>query len=764
MQKDKARWATIKSIGLITKERVFIILLWLLILGVAIAHGVSRLGVSNFFPANGDFQNFNVVRRFMDGQAPFADFVAYLGFGHVFVLTLPQYLFGNNFAVSIAISTSVTLFVFALLWYTISKIILKDTLVSTIIALSFVFLNLLRPFFIARLLEDTVLRVFSSALTPGNSARLIRFAIIPLILLFMPRFFEKIQTSFKKFDIKNEIIIASISGASITWSNDGGISFFLAFSFLYALLHLKHKGFGIDLLKSAALYVFVSAISLFAFVTIITRGSPISYFVQTLSVSEYQSWYFGDLNPTSLLDVFRVHITICFAMTTIFVLKFAFTHVGQSEYLTYFWLSGIMLAFTIQSTMYFYGSGGSHTADEGIVLVSFIIAFTYAVKYVTQAFKSLIDKNFIHLNKKNFRWRLSLYPTSIFIILFVFTLSYALSAAREHHGAPYLPGLRAWVGFPDPILINYTVDRIGDNAIFSTYASAVETMTNQFQPSGADYIIHVLGDRQREEYLESFRTANFRYAATAHPRFEQWNYWAIQANWWFHRELFEDYIPIFTNGYQIYWQRRDYREPELQIGNLAYEIENLSDSEVRVTFLAEDGFNGTVDATISYSIKIGQFLRNFNFTTSLVWIDIMNEGLHPIGLRVSSDMISERIPITIVDGYGEIILRSAPHDNSILNVYNVDVESLLLYPFNFAYASNFTDHNWENGIAQFRSDGLIVDNWYMFRIALDGARQLRVDGYTVEITEISFEDNWIVLTIDGDASLFVFPNVFEVLR
>jgi len=758
MSKDKARWAAIKSFELVTQEKVIIVLLWLLIFGTAIAHGARRLGLSNFFPTNGDFQNFNVVRRFMDGQAPFADFVAYLGFGHVFILSLPQYFFGNNFAISVAITTAVTLFVFALLCYTISKIILEDTLVSTILTLSFVFLNILRPFFVARLLDNTILDVFNSGVSPGNSARLVRFAIIPLMLLFMPRFFEKIQTSFKSFNIKNEIIVASISGASITWSNDGGISFFLAFSFLYALLHLKHKGFGIDLLKSAALYAFVSAISLFAFVTIITRGSPLSYFVQTISVSEYQGWYFGALNPTSFLDVFRVHVSICFAMTIIFLLKFAFTNAGQSKCLTFFWLSSIMLAFSIQSSIYFYGSGGSGTADEGIVIVAFIIVFSYVVKYAAQAIRY-----FTHANKQKFRWGLSLYPTIAFIFIFVTVLNQALYAARDNHGVPYVPGLRAWVGFPDPILINHTVDRIGDNAIFATYASAVEVITDQFKPAGADYIIHVLGDQQREEYLESFRTADFRYAATAHPRFEQWNYWAIQANWWFHRELFEEYKPIFTNNYQIYWQRRGY-EQEIQIGNLTHEIENLSDSEVRVLFLVEDGFNGTVDATISYSIKIERFLRNFDFTTSLVWKDNLNRGMHPIGLRVSRDAISERIPVTIVDGHGEIVLQSAPRNNSILNVYDVNVESVLLYPFNFAHAAGLIDPNWENGVSLHRSDWLLVDNWYKFRIALDGAKQLRIDGYTVEIIEYTYDEHWINLIIDGDASYFAFPNVFEVIR
>ena len=44
---------------------------------------------------------------------------------------------------------------------------------------------------------------------------------------------------------------------------------------------------------------------------------------------------------------------------------------------------------------------------------------------------------------------------------------------------------------------------------WSTYASAQEVQQGTFQPSGTDYIIHVMGDRQREEYLNKFKTRGF---------------------------------------------------------------------------------------------------------------------------------------------------------------------------------------------------------------------------------------------------------------
>ena len=60
--------------------------------------------------------------------------------------------------------------------------------------------------------------------------------------------------------------------------------------------------------------------------------------------------------------------------------------------------------------------------------------------------------------------------------------------------------------------------------VWATYASAQEALQDTFQPSGTDYIIHVMGDRQREEYLNMFRTGDFRHAATMRKSYAKWEY------------------------------------------------------------------------------------------------------------------------------------------------------------------------------------------------------------------------------------------------
>lgn len=56
--------------------------LWILVLVlIGVAAGAERIWLSDFLAINGDFQNYNILRRFLDGQVPYRDFTNYLGMG-----------------------------------------------------------------------------------------------------------------------------------------------------------------------------------------------------------------------------------------------------------------------------------------------------------------------------------------------------------------------------------------------------------------------------------------------------------------------------------------------------------------------------------------------------------------------------------------------------------------------------------------------------------------------------------------------------------
>lgn len=128
----------------------------------------------------------------------------------------------------------------------------------------------------------------------------------------------------------------------------------------------------------------------------------------------------------------------------------------------------------------------------------------------------------------------------------------------------------------------------GDD-FFSTYASAQEVVEGKFQPSGTDYIIHVLGDGQREKYLSSFREGDFRYVATIQKSFSPWEYWLERVNWFFYRELYRDYHPVFANTYELYWERNNEEGEYMLTEPIHLEVVPVDDSSVRLIVQTDRG-------------------------------------------------------------------------------------------------------------------------------------------------------------------------------
>ena len=90
---------------------------------------------------------------------------------------------------------------------------------------------------------------------------------------------------------------------------------------------------------------------------------------------------------------------------------------------------------------------------------------------------------------------------------------------------------------------------------FSTYATAQELMEGKFQPTGTDYIIHALGDKQRQDDLDAFKKGTFKYTATIRDDYTDWSFWMQRANWFFYRELYQNWHPVYANTYETYWER-----------------------------------------------------------------------------------------------------------------------------------------------------------------------------------------------------------------
>lgn len=140
---------------------------------------------------------------------------------------------------------------------------------------------------------------------------------------------------------------------------------------------------------------------------------------------------------------------------------------------------------------------------------------------------------------------------------------------------------------------------IADGTVFSTYAGGLEAINGTFQPSGIDYIIHVLGDEQREKYLDSFVKGQYPYATTLKNEYTPDEYWLLRVNWFFYRELYMHYKPAKETAYSVIWERT---EEENRIDTeVKVNLEHVNDSKYRIDVELPDCEDGVyVDLLLEY--------------------------------------------------------------------------------------------------------------------------------------------------------------------
>jgi hypothetical protein len=91
-------------------------------------------------------------------------------------------------------------------------------------------------------------------------------------------------------------------------------------------------------------------------------------------------------------------------------------------------------------------------------------------------------------------------------------------------------------------------------SIWSLYTGLVDAHYGQNNPS-CDYIIHALGPRARQDYLETFRTTRPRYVITLNPRTFPYSQWLQQTSWPFFEDLLNNYGVLLADTDLVLWKR-----------------------------------------------------------------------------------------------------------------------------------------------------------------------------------------------------------------
>ena len=189
---------------------------------------------------------------------------------------------------------------------------------------------------------------------------------------------------------------------------------------------------------------------------------------------------------------------------------------------------------------------------------------------------------------------------------------------------------------------------------------AQEVICNKFQPSGVDYIIHVLSDQQRENYLQKFRSKDFQYVATQNPKFTDWEFGIERANWFFYSELYDNWYSEFANNYEVFWCKNDFGEKYVYESAITTQIVNINDSTKKIIVACSNKINGIADVLLDYEVhQKSQFLLNFRqllFLRNTGYTCAKNPDYHEHSWLRS---ISKKfLPVVIHNGYGEITVTS----------------------------------------------------------------------------------------------------------
>lgn len=473
------------------------------------------------------------------------------------------------------------------------------------------------------------------------------------------------------------VISAVLSGITFLWSNDYGIATFLAASvFCFIIVTIKTKS-----LKKIVLYTLehalISIILILVTITLVTKGSPLSWIQSTFGTGGYQTWYYG-ISESKSYYIFNADFSFLMIVQLLYVcyglLKLIKHNASWSAIVRYAIPSLLnFTAFLATNEYRVLSSGDSNEVGLTILFITIIIE---TLNFLDASLRKTWNKKKVH----NYIVALSLIISIAYIgesiqnqvLLFTF-------GERGRYEEKLGGYLRHYAQD-----LEKTTNWLNGATVFATYSSALEDITEQYQPSGTDYIIHVLGDFARESYLNCFNKGEFDYASIIRYDEVSWEYWVRNANWYFYRELYKSYEPVFANSYQTYWKKKSKIQNRTWDSNIL--VEQISNNKVRISVNCSEIKNGTIDLKLNYYLtKQDSILAKFNINQmvfirqvseqNFVHEDFVNHFLPAKGIT--------NIPITLIDGYGVIELDSMPNECTSLSVLLAEVENIFPEPFEY---------------------------------------------------------------------------------
>lgn len=665
-----------------------------LLLLMGTMHALEAGHYVNFVPTNGTFQNYNPVRRFLSGQVPYKDFQDYLGLGHLYIGTILTAALGGKYRSSLMAFQLIDFLSTALIFYFISRLVLKKNTAALILTNILLALLLIQPTFLEAVAVDiSVKRALDYAMSTGLSARMLRGMILPLCCLVIMFLGAKIHNAVirGRINISKSIILSVFSGVlagiCFPWSNDYGISCWLCLLIMTFFVTFSNSR---KFFKSIFCFIIAglfSLISLYLTIEAATMGHFSEWFFSTFGISGYQAWYYNTQEKSYyIFDVDFSYIMLIQAFLCIVYLVKVWKAKGEGNSIFRFGVPAYanMVCFCATNEYKLLSGGPSR---EVALIVLFATIVSELVNYIG---------NVLLKEKSKFM---------IIAASTVVCLAWVISACQSEFDFYFLTTKEGvYVEQMDGNMTSLGEDLLstarflGDKKVFATYASAQELLSDHFHPSGTDYVIHVLGDHQREDYLHSFENENFDYTATIDENYFSWEFWIQRANWFFYRNLYADWHPVYANSYEIYWERNEKNMVDtIYKDDIKVNVIQIDASTQRITVETDERISGTADVFIDYAAKKKNNISSKFLFTSMVrqqntgklLCDSSNaEYLESAYLRSAN---SEYIPVTIVDGFGEVTLTSKPEKSTKLEIYSAECSQIYRVQYQYIKVDKITE-------------------------------------------------------------------------
>lgn len=642
---------------------------------------------ADFFAINGDFQNYNVIRHLLDGQLPFRDFAVYLGAGHLYLGTLLSIIFGLGKASFVASKVAFSFAAFsslAIMAYLSSSSIFhkKSSLIPLSLTLVLlILLHLDSGFFKSFLcISEDFYESLTGALKTGNSARFFR-SLAPafyILLVFLLKFIFSRKPNFSKKH--RELVVGLIfglpAGAIVFFSNDAGLSTVFCASFLFFFASISQRLEPKNLCKRFLFFGLSLLVSFLVFGELITLGHIDAYIINTFSTGDSQSWYYL-FNETFYITQFDNHLYI-FLQVALCVVYFVFLlkrRATTDAIIRYGIPLLLNMSCCLSANLYMLVSGNQ---NHGVALSVFYCTVVSEVALFLHRIVMTTFKSTSYAKFKKLLYRGLLIIVSVFIINSGLTL---INDSLTQEKGAYVENVGQLTTLASSILSTDDFLRPEDT-IFSTYASALELHRGSLQPSGYDYIIHVLGDKSRDDYLNSFRETNPDYVTTINPVYTSWEYWIKNANHFFYRELYRDYEPVYANNYQVFWKKKDtsHKRSEYDISQASIETTQTDNNTAIIKIKAPGVRYGVADIDLNYLVRKDGSKKSLlthktylKVTNDIKTTDTYHNQYYSLPKTPSKH---PQIGITIIDGEGQITISSTPLNSTILSDVSTKINSI----------------------------------------------------------------------------------------